>query len=144
MSNIQLKGACKLAPAGSTLEDYSFQITSMVISRTRNTVTEPATLGTGREVEKAGTLSETLTINFFSDLAAASLWAVLYDVIDLDDPIIDFEGNLEEGVVSADNPSFSGSASLMSLDTGNEVGSLRAQSITLPLTGDGVTKSIVP
>ena len=141
MSEIQLKGDCSLAPTGDTLVSYKNNISSMVISRTRNAVTKPATLGTGREVTAAGTISETLTINFFSSTAAASLWAVLYDVIDLDEPVIDFEGVLNEGAVGVDNPSFSGSATLLGLDTGADVGTLRSQSITLPITAAGVTKA---
>ncbi len=141
MSNIQLKGAAKLAPTGDTLVDYSNQISSLSIVKSRNSVTEPATLGTGRESEKAGTKSEQLVITFFSDMAAASMWAELYDIIDSDDAILDFESTLNPGPVGVDNPSFAGSATLMNLETGADVGTLRQQTITLPITAAGVVKT---
>lgn len=142
MTAVQLKGNLMLCEEGGTLTDYSDAVSSMVISRSRNSVTEPATLSSGRESEKAGTLTETLTINFFSDMAAASVWAVLYDVLDTDSSEIDFQGTFDDGALSADNPSFTGVATLMSLDTGADVGTLRQQSITLPITAAGITKAI--
>lgn len=143
MSIIQLKGEFQLAPAGEALVDYSNFISSMVIERNRNSVTEPATLGTGREVQLAGTLSETLSITFHSEMAATSLWAVLYDVIDIDDALVDWSGQFEPGAVSADNPKFSGTATLLNLNTGADVGTLRQTTVTFPITGAGITKTIV-
>jgi hypothetical protein len=139
--SIQLKGSLKLAPTGDTLVDYSNNISSLVISRNRNSVTQPATLGTGREETKAGTLSESLTINFFSSTAAASVWAVLYDIMDDDASEVDFEGLLNNAAEGTDNPKFAGTAVLLDLETGADVGTLRQQSITLPITADGITKT---
>jgi hypothetical protein len=46
---------------------------------------------------------------------------------------LDFEGNFEDGATSADNPKFSGTAILLSLESGGTVGQLRQQTITLPI-----------
>lgn len=134
--SIQLKGNLSLGPEDQgtpSVTDYSNYITSMVISRERNSIARPATLGTGRETEVAGPIKESLTINFFSDLSATSVWAELYDAMDTDSGLLYFEGNLEDGATSTSNPQFSGWVSILSLDTGADVGSLREQSQTFPV-----------
>ena len=139
MSEVQLTGSLTI---GAT--DFSDSISSIVIKRTRNSVTVPATLGNIREVDKAGSLKEAVEINFFSDLAAASVWADLYDAIDTDSAELTFSGNLDVGATGADNPEFSGTFVVLGLDTGADVGSLREQSQTYPVTDAGITKSVTP
>ena len=136
MSDIQLKGNLTL---GAT--DVAAYVSSMVIRRTRNSVTRPATLGNIRETEAAGALKETLTITFHSSVAAASIWAELYDAIDTDDAELTFTGTLEEGAAGADNPEFSGTVVILGVDTGADVTSLRQQTQTYPITAAGITKN---
>lgn len=151
--SLQLKGNLKLGPEDQstpTVTDYSGAITSIVINRERSSVTIPPTLKDARETEKAGPLRESVTINFFSDVDAASIWAELYDAMDTDSAILYFEGNLNEGATGADNPQFSGYFSVLGLETGADVGTLREQSQTYPVyvgdvagpaTTTGVTKA---
>lgn len=134
MSEVQLTGNLSL---GGT--DYSSSISSMTIKRTRNSVTVPPTLGNIREVDKAGALKEALEITFFSSMAAASVWAELYDAIDTDSAELTFTGNLDSGATGADNPEFSGTIVVMGIDTGADVGSLREQTQTYPITIAGIT-----
>lgn len=140
--SIQLGGNFKLGPTPGSLVAYSDYVSQMTINTTRNEVTIPATLGQPRQSSRAGTTQETLTITFFSDFAATSVWAELWDAIYTDDAELAFEGNLEPGATSASNPKFSGTVRVMSLDTGATVGELRSNSATFPVTEAGVVKAI--
>jgi hypothetical protein len=141
--SIQLKGNLKLGPTPGTAVEFGASITAFIIKRTRASVAVPATLATGRESESAGALSEAVQIDFFSSTAASSVWAELYDAIDTDSSQLYFEGTLNPGAVSADNPRFSGYITVLTLDTGATVGALRTQSQTYPVTQAGITKAIV-
>lgn len=146
--SIQLKGSAEFCPSvggasSGPLVDYKNYISSLVVNKERSSVTIPATLGTGRETTKAGTLMESVTITFHSDLAAASFWGEMYDAISTDDAELYFEAVLNEGAVSADNPKFKGTIVVLTLETGADVGSLRQQSQTYPVTAAGITKSAV-
>lgn len=140
MSNeVQLTGSLTIGAV-----DVADFVSSIVIKRTRSSVTVPPTLGNIREHEKAGALKEAVEINFYSSLAATSLWADLYDAIDTDSAELAFTGNLNSGATSADNPEFSGTFVVLGIDTGADVGSLREQSQTYPVTDAGIAKSITP
>jgi hypothetical protein len=123
-------------------QDVSAFVHSMIIRRTRNSVTVPPTLANIREVTKAGALVESLEIRFHSSLAASSLWAELYDAIDTDSAELTFVGKLNPGAVGVDNPEFSGSFVVMGIDTGADVGALREQTQTYAITADGIDKAI--
>lgn len=138
----QLKGNIKLGPVTASV-DYSSFITSLVIHRTRESISVPATFGTGRATQVAGALGETLEINFFSSTDAASVWAMIYDILDTDASELKWEATLNTGAVSADNPKFSGTITILALDSGGTVGSLRQQTQTYPITAAGITKVIV-
>lgn len=139
MSDVQLLGSLTV---NST--DVSDHVSSMIIRRTRTAVTVPATLGNIRETEKAGVLKEALEINFFSSVSATSFWADLYDALDTDTAELSFVGTLNEGAVGPDNPEFSGTFVVLGVDTGADVGTLREQSQTYPITSAGVAKSVTP
>jgi hypothetical protein len=102
----------------------------------------PGTLGAPRGSQKAGITNQEVTISFFSDVNAAGLWAEFWDIIVTTSSEFYFEGNLNTGGTSADNPKFSGTATLLNLDTGNPVGDLRSNEVTCPVTSAGVTKAI--
>lgn len=138
----QLKGNIKFGVVTANL-DFSSNVTSLVIHRTRESITVPATFGTGRSTQAAGALAESLEINFFSSTDAASMWAVIYDAIDTDSAELKWEATLNPGAVSADNPKFSGTITILAVDSGGTVGSLRAQTQTYPITDDGIVKAIV-
>lgn len=138
----QLKGNIKLGPVTASV-DYSNFITSLTIHRTRESISVPATFGTGRATQVAGALGESLEINFFSGTDAASVWAMIYDIVDTDASELKWEATLNTGIVSADNPKFSGTITILALDTGGAVGSLRQQTQTYPITAAGITKVIV-
>lgn len=137
MSDIQLEGSLTIDG-----NDVSALVHSFVIHRTRSSVTVPPTLANRREVTKAGALVESVTINFHSSTAATSLWADVYDAIDTDDAEISLVGTLNPGDRGPDNPEFTFDAVVLGVDTGADVGALRQQSITLPITGAGITKNV--
>jgi hypothetical protein len=141
MSTIQLGGNLQLGPVGGPLVDYSDYISQMIITTTREGINTPPTLGKPRGSVRPGAISETLEIQFHSDMAATSVWAELWDAIYTDDAELDFAGNLEEGATSVSNPHFVGTIVVMALNTGGQVGQLRQQSQTWPVTEDGVTKT---
>ena len=138
MSEVQLKGSLTIGAF-----DAAAYVSSIVYKRTRTSVTVPPTLGNIRESEKAGALKEAVELNFFSSVEAASLWATLYDALDTDAAELTFTGRLEDGVVGVDNPEFSGSFVILGVDTGVDVGSLRQQSQTYPVTAAGISKVTV-
>lgn len=137
----QLKGNIKLGVLTADL-DFSSNITSLVIKRVRESITVPATFGTGRATQVAGALQESLEINFFSSTDAASMWATMYDAIDTDSSELKWEATLNVGAVGPNNPKFSGTITVLGIDSGGTVGTLRAQSQTYPITDAGVTKVI--
>lgn len=139
MSEIQLKGA--LTIGGVNVGD---QCSSFIIRTERNSVTVPANLSNIRETEKAGSKKLSLQINFWSTMAAADFWAELWDAIDTDDATLAFTGKMNDAALSADNPEYSGNIVVLAVETGGEVGALRAQSQTYPITRDGLTVDITP
>jgi hypothetical protein len=140
--SVQLLGNLAVNLAGATpLEDVEDFVTEFRITTQRESVSTPATLGTGQADTSAGAESNTLTISFFSDVSAANFWALLYDIITSDTAEMDFEGNFEDGATSANNPKFAGTAVLLSLDSGGTVGQLRQQTITLPIKAGTLVKS---
>ena len=141
---VQLKFNLKVAPAGEALADVSSSVSLYKLVTSRESVTIPPNGATARRSSAAGTEATDLQITFRSNMTAAGLWAVLFEVIKTDDAEIDFEGTQDAGVVSADNPLFSGTAVLLQLDTGADVGSLRGQTITLPVTDAGITVATAP
>ena len=141
---VQLKFNLKIAPAGEVVADVSSQCSMYKLVTSRESVTIPPNGATARRSAAAGTEGTDLQITFRSNMTAAGLWAVLFEVIKTDDAEIDFEGTMDPGVVSADNPLYSGTAVLLQLDTGTDVGSLRGQTITCPVTDAGVTVATAP
>ena len=133
---VQLKGNLSLGPEDQEtpdVTDYSRYISSLSVMRERTSITVPPNLETARESEVAGPMKETVGMQFHSGVAAASLGAELWDAMDTDSSILYFEGTLEPGAVSADNPKFSGYISVLTLETGADVGTLRQQSQTYPV-----------
>jgi hypothetical protein len=139
MSDIQLKGA--LTIGGINVGD---QCSSFVIKTERNSVTVPGTLTNIREVQKAGAKKLSLVINFWSTMAAADFWAELWDAIDSNSGELAFTGKMNDAALSADNPEYSGNIVVLALDTGGEVGTLRAQSQTYPITRAGIALDTTP
>lgn len=130
---IQLGGKLELGPVGGPLIDFSDNVTQFRLGIERNVVTRPPTLGDPTEVDLAGHRKGTLTIAFFSDIDATSIWAELYDTIMTDLSQFDWSGLWNPGVVGVNNRRYFGTATLMNLDTGNEVGALRDNEVSCPL-----------
>jgi len=130
---IQLGGKLEIGPVGGPLVDYSNFVTKFMLDVERNTVTRPPTLGVPTEVDLAGHRKGTLIIAFFSDINAASLWAELYDTIMTDSSQFDWSGLWDSEAVSVNNRRYFGTATLMNLSTGNDVGALRDNEVTCPL-----------
>lgn len=132
MSVIQLKGNLTMAPTGDPPVDVKDWVSAFIIHTTRELVTVPATLGLDA-YQEAGATNDSIEIKFHSGVEAAGMWAMLYEAIRTPSAKVDFVGTFDEGVISADNLEWSGTAVLPSLDTGGTVGNLREQTITLPI-----------
>jgi len=139
---IQLGGNIKIGPNVGSAVDFSNFVSQMKVITTRVSVEIPGTLGQPRGSSKAGVTNQEVVISFFSDVNAAGLWAELWDIISTTSAEFYFEGNANTGVTGVDNPKFSGTATLLNLDTGNPVGDLRSNEVTCPVTSAGVTKAI--
>lgn len=142
MADIQLGGNFMLGPTGALVNQSNF-ITGMKIRTNRESITKPATLGKPVRSSAAGAPEYQLEISFFSGVEPASMWAQLWDAVESATGELDFTANLEVGVTSAANPKWSGRIVVMQLETGADVGSLRAQTQTYPVTQAGVVKVIV-
>lgn len=137
--DVQLKGNLKASVGGEPLADMSAFVSMLKIVTQRESITKPGTLATGRKSTAAGMISEQLQITFHSSIKAAEFWALAYEVINTDTAEMDFAGTLTDDIISADNPQWSGTAVLLSLDSGTDVGALREQTITLEVTAAGTT-----
>lgn len=131
---IQLIGTFKCAPTGDTLVDYSSVVSRASYTESRNMVTVPAVLSTAEETESPTSMKRTLNLTFHSTTASTSLLAVLREVINNDDAALDFELIENDDAVSASNPRYTGTAVLPQLEGMPDVGSLRQQTIALPIT----------
>lgn len=139
MSDIQLTGSLEI-----NTTDVSDFVHTLTIKRTRASVTVPPRFGNIREVTKAGALLEALEIRFHSSMAASSLWADLYDAIDTDTAELPFSGLLfDNAPMGPDNPEYSGTFVVLGIDTGVDVGALRLQTQTYPITAAGITRTTV-
>lgn len=136
---LQLEGTILLGGV-----DYSDEITSLLITRRRNLVARPATFGNSRETQKAGTLTEELTINFINGTAAALVWAELWDAIDTDSAELTFSGTLTDAAIGADNPAFTGTCIVTGVSVGGQVGQYNQQTWTFPITEAGIVRDTTP
>jgi len=146
MSNLahQLKFNLKACVGGGTLENVMQFISMYKIVTQRESITVPATGATGRKSTSAGVKSEQVQLTFHSSNKAEEFWAMAYEVINTDSAEMDFAGTMNDDVISDDNPQWSGTAVLLSLDTGTDVGALRQQTITLDVTDAGTTVVTTP
>ena len=125
-------------------QDYSDEITSVIIRRRRNIITSPATWGNSREVGAAGALQEEIQINFLNHYAATKVWAELWDAIDTDSAELAFTVRGSDAAIGADNPSFEGVMIVTGVEVGGAVMQHNQQSWTFPITDAGITKDTAP
>lgn len=130
----QLEGNLQLAVAGSPLEDVSEWISEYRINRQRTMVKRPPNLKNATEVSAAGSKMRNLVIGMFSPTTAGSVLGLLREAIESDTAEIEFAGTMNDEPVGPDNPLYSGKAVVPQLDEGTVVGTLRSQTLTLPIT----------
>lgn len=142
MSFIQLEGNIKFGTTTAGT-DYSSAITSLVINRTAEIITTPATFADATTDPHAGAETQTLDINFLSDpTSASSFWSLLYDAMDTDTKILYWSATLTASTtVSATNPQFSGQIVVSQLGTGGTVGQNREQSASYPIKAGTLAKA---
>ncbi len=135
-STPQLKGDVQFTTVTAGViddDDYvSFknEIAKAVFKRVFDTVTRPATFGTGTKTTSAGAGDFTFEFDFLHDEAdSVGLHDFLWDNAGKD---VAVRAAYREGAVSATNPSFEGIISVVGLDTGGTVGEWKAQSQTYP------------
>lgn len=139
---VQLTGLLKLGADAGTATDVSAFVSKMIVHVSRSEVAIPATLANNTEGVAAGSFQYSLEIQFYSGLAATSLWAKLYTAALTDSAELYFEGQLNSGAVGVDNPKWSGKIVVLTVDTGADVGTLRQQSQTYKSTPAGFTKVV--
>lgn len=138
----QLKGNLKMGVLTADL-DVSEWVTKMVIHRSRASIDIPATLATGESGTAAGAAASSLEIDYFSSLAATSIWHTLYTALGTDTSELLFEGTLDPGVVGADNPKWTGTIVILGVDTGGTVGGLRTYSTTFPIKPGTLVMAVI-
>lgn len=141
---VQLRFNLAVAPAGEATASVSNSCSEFRIVTQREGVTVPANGGTGRGSTAAGVINEQLVITLKSGIKAADFLSMLREIILTDDAEMDFTGTFDPGLVSDDNPEFSGTAVLLNVEIGGTVGGLRGQTITCPITEAGIAVSTTP
>lgn len=125
--------------------NYTDQIRGFRLMSTREEIALPATFpssGPPRAGATAGALIERVEMDVISGVAATSLWNELWTAITSDSGELAFQAWLEEGsTTSTANPKFSGTLIVSQLQTGGVLGSARVQTLSCPVTRDGVTKA---
>lgn len=144
MGIIQLRFNLKVAPGGEPPADVSGACSEYRLVTAREGVTVPANGATGRGSTAAGVITESIVFTMKSGIAAADFLSTLREAIYTDSAEIDFEGTFDPGVVSADNPLYSGTATLLNFEIGGTVGALRGQTLTCPVTEAGITVVTTP
>lgn len=139
--HIMTTGTFEMGVDSATAVDYSAEVSTTLIKRTRDLIEIPATAATGRKEKRAGAVSNELTIYVIGDLATSSLWAELYAQLDDADGQRYFETVLKPGAVSASNPKFSGICIVTGVEVGGQWGGLASSfSLTMPIIG-AITKA---
>jgi len=142
MTMTQLTGNLKMGVApGPPATDISQWVTKLIIQRTRDTVDIHAVLSTGIASVAAGAEHDFLIIDFFSDLTASAPFSLFETAIMTPTAELLFTGTLDPGVPSPTNPSWTGTAIILGIDIGGEVGALRGQSQTFPIKGGTLVKA---
>lgn len=140
---LQLKGNLMLGPVTADT-DVSEWVTKFTLQQTRTSIAIPATLATGQDSQAAGAAAAALELDFFSDFGADSIWDILMTAIATDTSELLFSGTLDPGAVSATNPEWSGTITVLGVATGGTVGGLRTQSLTFPVKAGTLAKTITP
>ncbi len=141
--SIQLGGTIKLGTSSGTAVDYSSSVSQLTVNFTREMIEVPATFGLPIKSQSAGAEQDTLTIEFYSTTAAASVWHELYNAFKTATAQLYFEALYNAAAAGADNERWSGFCIVSTLDTVPAVGDLRQQSQTFPITSAGVTRATV-
>jgi hypothetical protein len=116
-------------------------VSKLTINFTRESIEQPATFGAPIKTQVAGTEQDTVELEFFTDITATTIWNELYTAFKSTTGELYFEATYGTGSVSTDNPKWSGKCVVLGLDTYPEVGTLRQQSQTFPVTSAGVTRA---
>jgi hypothetical protein len=138
--SLQLRGNLMMGVAAADT-DISEWVTKLVITRTRENIAVPATLATGVASVAAGAESDTLNIDFFSDLSADAPFDLFEQALLTPTSELMFEGTLDPGAVGPTNPKYSGTAIILGLDIGGTVGQLRTQTQGYPVKAGTLTKA---
>jgi hypothetical protein len=141
MSVTQLKGNLKMG-VGTATTDVSEWVTRLTVQRLRESIAIPGTLATGQASVAAGSESDNLIMDFFSDLSADAPFDLFEEAIMSANSELMFEGTLDPGAVGPANPKYSGTAVILGIDIGGTVGQLRTQSQTFPIKAGTLTKAM--
>lgn len=146
---IQLEGLMKFAPvtagvAGAYV-DYSSELASLVIGRSRNTVDRKPTYADARTIKRAADLTEQLTVNWLSDETnATGFWSVVWTALGTPPCDMAFQATYKLGALSATNPGFYGFVTVVDIETGSAAGDSNWKSKTWPAYGIAKTITTFP
>lgn len=136
---LQSEGVIKFAGT-----DYSDEVVSFQINRTRTIVSGPATYGNKRATKAAGDLNEELVITALNEVAAASLVDELWTAIDTDSAEISFAGKFVDAAIGADNADYQGTCVVTGVTVGGRINQYNQQTWTFPITAAGITRDTTP
>jgi len=129
----QLSGTIKIGPVGGSLVDVSDDVSSLIISRKRESIPKPATYGNPKKEARAGAIEDQITLVYsFSEAPSTGLWAVMWDALTNDNGELEFEAIYQDGAIGNTNRGFTGVFMVADIDTGAPVNQFRQQSKTFP------------
>lgn len=129
----QLSGTIKIGPVGGSLVDVSDDVSSLIISRKRESIPKPATYGNPKKEARAGAIEDQITLVYsFSEVPSTGLWAVMWDALTNDNGELEFEAIYQDGAIGATNPGFTGIFTVVDMDAGSAVNTWKQQSKTYP------------
>jgi hypothetical protein len=137
---MQLEGNIKFGLDPSSLEDFSDEVSSLLITTTINTTTRPATFANASPENRKGSLSDAVAVNFFQEESDPSgLWLLVWQAQRDDETDTDgrapgelyFSATFKPGPADpSTNPQFEGWLLPTALATGGTVAEWKQQSQT--------------
>jgi hypothetical protein len=124
--------------------DYSSEVVSFQINRTRAIVSGPATFGNKRATKAAGDLNEEIVITALNEVTAAGLGAALWTAVDTDSAEVAFVGKFIDAAISTNNAEYSGTCVVTGVTVGGKINEYNLQTWTFPITAAGISRDTTP
>ena len=122
--------------------DVDDQVSALTLMGSRDVIRIPSTFG-ARSSVAGGDDTYQAKLDFLQDVDTTAITMILWDLLADPDGTFEVSGTFRTGVVSADNPKWTGVALATGVELGGQVNTVAVDSQTFELTGRP-TKAIAP